>query len=855
MSTTIITALRLADATDLSACGGKAANLARLLAAGAPVPDGLVLTNDALQHSEIDAAPLLALMADGPVIVRSSAIGEDSDEASFAGQLESIANVRTEPDLRNAIARVCASQHAERVVAYQRLRNKPLAGMGIVIQRQVDAVVSGVLFTESPMNPGEMLLEYSAGLGEALVQGEVDPGRIVISRSDVRRSTRIAEAEGGVALTGQQIETLARLALTIERIFDQPQDIEWTIGSNGALWIVQSRAITTPQTAPGPRSTDSEGRTAKSEQRTADSGSRQVWSNANVGENFPEPICPLLYSFARVGYYHYFRNLGRVFGISRKRLDGMEPALQRIIGVHGARMYYNLSSIHAVLRSAPFGDLLAVSFNQFVGSEDTSTRPAGAAYRVRQAFELGVIAANTTWQYLFVTRRVGAFERLVDAYASATDPNRLPHKSLRELLGDFRAFLDIRYHRWTNASLADAASMVCYGLLQRLLARSFPQRDQQALHNTLLKALPDLVSGIPPLKLWELSTMIREDRDLRVLVENAAPEVVLDHVRTNPQFCAFRRAFDDFLEQWGFRCSSELMLTAPSFQEEPARVLALLKGYVAIDGESPADLLKRQAAERERETAAVLGALRRRSIVQWLVTRTILRWTQRSIQLRERARLKQALLYSRLRRVALAMGHRLAAAGRLHRPDDVFFLTAGELELLAAGGEMFPNHVLSLVTLRRTAHAEVSATTPADSFELAEGEYLDRSKPLEVRRPDAHHAPERAYDMQGVAACSGTSTAPAAILHDASESDRLHAGDVLVTRQTDPGWAPIFPLVSGLVIERGGMLSHGAIIAREFGIPSVVGVKEATRRIAHGSRITVDGNRGLVHLATEGTAQ
>ena len=864
MSTTIVPALRLTDATDVTACGGKAANLARLMAAGVPVPDGLVLTSDALQHSEIDIAPLVAIMAAGPVIVRSSAIGEDSDEASFAGQLESVANVTTELDLRNAIARVCASQHAERVVAYQRLRNKPLAGMGIVIQRQVHAVVSGVLFTESPMNPGEMLLEHCAGLGEALVQGAVDPGRIVISRNDVRRWKRIAEAEGDIVITSEEIGTLARLALQIEQTFDQPQDIEWTIDTAGRLWIVQSRPITHPR---GVRRTlDTGSRTPAPGHRLPDTGHRNVWSNANVAENFPDPICPLLYSFARVGYYHYFRNLGRAFGISRKRLDGMEPALKCIIGVHGARMYYNLSSIHAVLRSAPFGDLLATSFNQFVGSEDTATEPVGAAYRVRQALELAWIAAKTAWQYASVTRRVEVFERTVDAYAAATHPDRLRDKPLRQLLDDFRGFLDIRYHRWTNASLADAASMVCYGLLQQLLARAFPGHDQHALHNTLLKALPDLVSGIPSLKLWELSTMIREDRDLRVLVEHAAPEVVADEVRTNPQFHAFRRAFDQFLEQWGFRCSSELMLTSPSFQEEPTRVMALLKGYVAIDGESPAELLRRQAAERERETAAVLGMLRRRSVVQWLVTRTILQWTQRSIQLRERARLKQALLYSRLRRVALAMGDRFVTAGRLQRPEDVFLLTAEELELLAAGGEMFPNHVPSLVALRRSAHAEVSATTPADSFELPAGQYLDPNAPrTENREPGTGNRepgtaaapaanPEGAVCV-GVAACGGTSTAAAAVLHDIAEADRLRAGDILVTRQTDPGWGPIFPLVSGLVIERGGMLSHGAIIAREFGIPSVVGVKEATRLIAHGSRITVDGNRGLVHLATEGAAQ
>jgi rifampicin phosphotransferase len=125
---------------------------------------------------------------------------------------------------------------------------------------------------------------------------------------------------------------------------------------------------------------------------------------------------------------------------------------------------------------------------------------------------------------------------------------------------------------------------------------------------------------------------------------------------------------------------------------------------------------------------------------------------------------------------------------------------------------------------------------------------MARDKPGDVRRGDG------AEHLRGVGACGGSATARAAILLDVTESNKLSAGDVLVTRQTDPGWGPIFPLISGLVIERGGMLSHGAIIAREFGIPSVVGVKDATRLIAHGSSITVDGDRGIVHMAVAGVA-
>jgi pyruvate,water dikinase len=355
---------------------------------------------------------------------------------------------------------------------------------------------------------------------------------------------------------------------------------------------------------------------------------------------------------------------------------------------------------------------------------------------------------------------------------------------------------------------------------------------------------------MPPLRMWELSRMIRASEPLRHLIAHTTAAEALAQIRTDDRFASFNAAFETFLEAWGFRCSAELMLTVPSFQEDPAPVIDLLRSYAAMDRESPAELLERQSLERERDTKRVLSILRRRPLFRWLpipqsvVVGTVLKWTQRSIQLRERARLKQALLYSRLRRIALALGTRLAQEGRLEQREDIFFLTTDEIDLLASGGEMFPNHVSQTVRLRWTAHTELSATSPPDSMRLAAGEYLTLSNPGHPAGPE-----DRQPRLTGVGACGGSKTATAAILLDVTDSHRLKAGDILVTRQTDPGWGAIFPLISGLVIERGGMLSHGAIIAREFGIPSVVGVKDATKLIPHGGSVTVDGDRGVVHLA------
>jgi phosphohistidine swiveling domain-containing protein len=874
------------EAADESLVGGKARNLARLVALGMPVPGGLVLTSvafdefldandlrdriDELCHS-VDSADMAglreralsigalvknaviphdirrlldeipsSLMRGTCLVARSSAVGEDSERASFAGQLDSVLGLQTTSDLTNAVLTCWLSYWSERALFYRTARAASLNGMAVIVQRQVAAKVSGVLFSRAPSNltsagTDDLMIEYCAGLGEGLVAGRLEPGRLIVSRADlaVRSVAEIppSEATENIQefLTPRRILDLARHALRLEKEFGAPQDIEWSIDADGELWLLQSRPITTTDVSPAARAT-------------------AVWSNANVNENFPQPISPLLYSIAAPGYYHYFRNLGLAFGVSRWRLEAMEPPLRGIIGVHGGRMYYNLTNIHSILRMAPFGEQLAGAFNQFVGASEITATPKdsrgwrGARSHISATGELLRIAACTVWQFALIGRRVEEFERNGDVFAARTRPDCLQAQTLAELLDELRAFLVIRNHRWKNASLADAASMICYSLLQyRLKAAGY----SQTLHNRLLRALPGVPSVIPPLRLWELSQMIRADEPLRTLFATGSAPHVLSTIRRDDRFAAFRRRFEQFLEEWGFRSSEELMLTIPSLQEDPIPAIELLKEYARGEGEPPDAIMARQAVERVAETSRLLRQLLRRSPAKAIIVWILLRWTQRAVAYRERARLKQALLYTRCRRIALAIGDRFVQRRILRRRDDIFMLSCQEIDELGTGRAMFPYSVHELVEMRHRDHAVLSAMQPTDTVRLFHGDYLPcaidaAAKPLD----DMHPIDARVPVLQGTGACGGRVDARAAVLGDVRQAGLLQRGEVLVTRQTDPGWAPVFCLISGLVIERGGMLSHGAIIAREFGLPCIVGVRGATRRIAHGAHVTVDGDLG-----------
>ncbi len=354
----------------------------------------------------------------------------------------------------------------------------------------------------------------------------------------------------------------------------------------------------------------------------------------------------------------------------------------------------------------------------------------------------------------------------------------------------------------------------------------------ETLENDLLKGLADVVSGVPTQELWGLAQRKR---------------------RRDPNYQT-HLAF--FLEIWGFRRSQELSLTAPTFQDDPTPVLALIDHYVADldaraaagnnnndDDGGPAARTAHHARAREGATAALLDDT---PVMLRPALRGLLAFTRNGIALRERARLKQALLYTRLGPVVRELGRRLHARGVIDHADDVFMLSVDELLDQLSRSAMFGAFVKETCALRKHQHARLVQMQPEESFTIPQGEYLPTTGPTATPSTESLSAADDGRVLVGGAAAAGTATAPAAVLKSVAEGARMKRGDVLVTKQTDPGWGPVLFLASALVIERGGMLSHGAIIAREFGVPCVVGVKDASTRITHGSTIMVDGGKGTV---------
>ena len=867
--------LSLTRELSISEVGGKASVLGQLCKQGYPVPKGVVVLTKVLQehlgewgadkprdslseaiagcregqaiplsqelrqtvlrknlHPKFSHALQSSLLSTGisfPLVVRSSAVGEDSKEHSFAGQLDSFLHVDSQEALERAIVQCWASLFTERSIHYQLQRRRPLHDLGVLIQQQVRAKLSGVLFTRSPGrvgHRGEILCEYVMGLCDALVSGESTPGSLEVCRSTRRiLQHRAISPEFSIIPYEQAFAELFAIALRLESELGYPLDIEWSIDEQGVVWILQARAITASAVQSDP---SSEIETERGEEQI------QLWSNANISENYFEPLTPLLYSFASKGYSQYFRNLGLGFGLSQSRVAAMDPHLERVVGLHCGRFYYNLSSIHSLIRLAPFGSRLCRFFDEFVGAEGAKGAhdkkpPRDLLSGIREFF---LVPTNVLVKYLGIQGRVRRFEQRIESFCASLGPEVVQKKSLAELESDFRTFLNIRFHQWNDAALADTATMICCGLLRRALPRKADKSDDRALYTTLLTGVSDLKSSLPVIELWKLSRKVRADAALSELFSGSSPEQIRQELERR-ELSTFRKEFFEYLREWGFRSSGELLLTKVSPLEDPLGTLGVLKQYALQEGPGPDELIAIQHRAGQEAVSALSPHLR------FLVF-----MTHGAIRLRERARFQQARLYVHLRMVLMAMGKLLADKGALSDQEDILFLGREELFGLLSGSLQFPEELRGDIERRRLSYQAFWNSTPPSQLLLPLGRLYRPDEALEARSADSE--PRRT--LHGLGACGGRVSGRARILQSASEGGDLKPGEILVTSQTDPGWASVFPLITGLVVERGGILSHGAIVAREYGIPAVVGAPEVCKRIQTGMRIHVDGDRGTVEI-------
>ncbi len=789
---------------DQNEVGAKAFNLSVMKSHGIPVPAGFVVFKDAYKKFKADPAefskirtellPKMGQFNSKFVMVRSSAVGEDGADHSFAGQLDSYKSENNIDSVMENLKKCWASLDNNRAAVYQQTNQTTLGGIAVIIQEMIEPDYAGVLFTSAPNGEDKALLEYVEGHAEKLVQGEVTP------------KTLYLDAETGVQPVN--VKSLLKLSTDILKIYNQvPQDIEWAEKS-GVVYIVQSRPITSIQ--------------------------RKIsWSNANVNENYPYKLPPLLYSVAKESYYHYFRNVAHEVGAVDRLDSRLEKSFRNIIGQWGYKMYYNMSAIHAILQDSPVKNFFKTSFDDFVGyQEDKKSR---TRINFTQIYALARLASGFLGKLFALRRRVETFERITNSYA----------ESSASAEGRYHEFLNIRFNLWSFASFADLFAMITHGILGKICAQISTEKSQ-GIQNGVIQAIPNLVSYQPIVELWTMCRLITaesDDRYAKLFAQDSA--VIVKRLASEGQYAAMNALVQDYLKNWGFRCSGELTLVQDNYIEKPENFIEMFKAYLNTKPQDPEILFKQKRNEQKQILAtATMDILKNykfnplKAFALVVSLRVLTSLTCFAVSCRERVRLKQAMIYHHFKQACLEIADNLMSSGLLVARNDIFYLEFPEITRVLAGEQTDWNYYQSLIATRKTA-IEAAEEFP-DNFYTYAGDSTQR-----VHESVQINANEAGV-LTGLPACGGVIKGRAVVLENIHEIHKLTKGDILVTKQTDPGWICVFPMISGLIVERGGMLSHGAIVAREFGIPAVVGVRDALKLIKDGQIVTVDGDRGVV---------
>lgn len=806
---------------------------------------GLVLTGATLE------ALRLALDQVCPdkeaVAVRSSALEEDSAVHSFAGQLESYLFVDA-ADVPDRVARVWRSAFSERIIAYRRQAGlRPLPGPPcVLIQRMVASDVSGVAFSADPVSGRRGVAVVGAvwGLASSLVSGEADAdtwrvdreGRIVSeelapktlahrrdkSIEGVRTVPLTPELAARPALDERQVCTVADLARRAEAFFGRPQDIEWAMEGD-RLYLIQSRPITTLADKADP------------------DGVRAIWDNANIVESYSGITTPFTFSFARRAYEEVYRTFCRLMGVPESVIEDQRQMFQRMLGMIRGRVYYNLLNWYRLVAMLPgfqvnrkfmeqmMGVRESVPDEVLAGVDNTST---GSRLRNRIRFirSLWGLAVN----FMLLDRRISHFyERLNDALGTS----RPDLSSLRpdELVRYYRNIEQRLITRWDAPIINDFATMFFYGILRRLVV-SWLGDSNGTLQNDLLSGDSGMISGEPARRLREMAQIaITRPQLVQSLCEDPL-HAIKEEIRCLPPF---EEAYRFYLDRFGDRCLEELKLESKTLHDDP---MPLLRSV----GQCAAALRagKREQTQREpllrREAEAKVHAVLRRHPLRRLLFGWVLRNACATVRSRENLRFERTRVFGRARLIAVELGKRLAALDRLNDPRDIFYLEVDEV-LEFVEGSATTTDFKGLVALRKKQFDAYRADPPpAERFETRGIVYVGHTFTA-----DSAHARPEGQALQGIGCCPGIIRGPVRLIREPRDA-RLEPGEIVVAERTDPGWVMIFPSASGLLVERGSLLSHSAIVAREIGLPTVVGLMGLMAWLRDGDWVEMDGSTGSV---------
>lgn len=812
------------------------------------------------------------------VAVRSSGLDEDSADHSFAGQFSSFLFQRGADAIIRSVLRCWASGWSARALAYRKERGLSLSGIriGVIIQRMIDSEIAGVTFSRTPIDPADrnrMLISSVWGQGEGLVSGQLDSDEFSVHRKsfDIEEKVSLKEHElrsaagGGLrqcaltvekrscaSLAHHQVKILARLALDIEVRFGRPQDIEWCI-EGGTIFVLQTRPITSLPPD------------ALFDEKCVGKDSI-LWDNSNIVESFSGVTTPLTFSHVSRCYQEVYYQFCRLMQVPQDVIQANEAVFRNMLGLVRGRIYYNLANWYHLLYLFP-GTAQSKSFMETMMGVKQGLKPeiaslfdftsAPVQYSVFSRLRLFV---SVTARLLFIDGLISSFEKRVDAIVAEGRHKNFSRMSLQELVSYYHYLTERVLKYWQAPIVNDTRCMVFFGLLKALTSRWFGESDTTAtLQNDLLCGQGDLESTEPTRMLMRIASEIDNGpENRRSWFLSQSSQAIWGQLVEGGVFPELYLRFKEFLDLYGFRCVNELKLEEPDLHDDPSFALEAVASYVRMKSYSVAAM---EAREREIRTAAekrvaekfsgLLGGVRR------IFFNFVLRHARRAVRDRENLRFDRTKTFGIVRHLFRGFGNNFVQLGVLDHHADVFYLTIDEIIGYIEGRGVSLN-LRQVAQVRRAEFDDFrKLPSPPDRFTTrgAAGAIFDWPQILDAEdllRQDGE-TPADPNLLMGTACCPGVVEGVVRVVHSMSDAMGL-SGEILVTERTDPGWVPLYPACSGLLIERGSLLSHSAVVARELGLPTIVGIKGGlVQRLKTGMRVRMDAARGEVRILQDGT--
>jgi len=777
--------------------------------------------------------------------VRSSYRDEDSDLFSFAGQFKTRLFVPA-AELAPAIMDVWASCASDHLLTYQQEHGlKPVHYLSIIVQEMLEPDVSGVAFSLNPLtgHRKQKVINAVYGLGEGLVSGDLQADQFIVTNGQVeayvatKDHAYVFDATAGMGvkkvatdpskhnlpcLTDEQVLEVCQRVEQLRLHFVKHQDVEFAY-CGSKLYILQSRPVTTLRHLPDMH------------------GQYIVWDNSNIVESYPGITSPLTFSYIIQLYEKAYRQFVELMGVPKKDVEANAEHFANMLGLLNGRVYYNLRSWYKMISMLPGYSFNARFMEQMMGvKERFDIEETDRRSKLRDSLRIANMVVSILRNLFTLEAQKRSFMQQFEAMQAsvhAIDPESV---SADQIVRHYKRQEALLLKIWKAPLVNDFFAMIYFGLLKKRMADLFGEGTN--VHNDLLIGENTIITTKPAELIASMVNKIYGSTELHALFKQADKRHILNEINSDQRFSGIKQDIDEYIAQFGDRMVGELKLETKTYKQHPGMFIDVLQSYILNDRKPHAFNFRtgpevRLAAERN-----VWEKMRGKPIAR-TVLRHIIRRARQLVSGRENLRLYRTKAFGDARAAFCKIGEIFFSEGLLNDPYDIFLLGKDEIFTYIQGASVNYN-LKDLVAIRKAQYAgfqgEAMQSERIKTYGIVyQGNSFVQGKSLQ-ELPDG---------LKGIGCCKGVVRGKVKIVQrpeDAFDMD----GDILVTTSTDPGWVTIFPSISGILVERGSLLSHAAIVSREMGIPCIVGINGLTATLKPGDIVEMDGEKGIVNILT-----